>query len=197
MSSLHLFDNIEIRFVEHSGGKYKFGIVAADIAKLLDLDPRQTNKMPVDEEWKGMQSIPTNGGNQVVNVIWEPGIKQLLQKSRKPNARLVAEHLNIDLDICRAPIESNTIRIIKSAFQHLNPIDQFFVSGYRIDLYFPSHRIAVECDEKHHGRTQKEDMKRQDTITKILGCTWIRYSPSENGFCVGGVINTLLKKIYP
>ena len=87
MNSLQVFEQFEIRFIQHPENKYEFGIVAADLAVILDLDPKQTNKMPVDDEWKGQTTITTPGGIQSMKVIWEPGVYQLLAKSRKPNAK--------------------------------------------------------------------------------------------------------------
>ena len=86
-SIVKLFDSSEIRFVNHPENKFAFGIVAADMALVLELDPKQTNKMPVDDEWKGQTAILTLGGEQSMTVIWEPGVYQLLAKSRKPKAK--------------------------------------------------------------------------------------------------------------
>jgi very-short-patch-repair endonuclease len=191
------FDQQEVRFVKHPEGTFDFGVVATDLATVLEAESDGSRlARSIDEEWKGLQLVETLGGPQLITVIWEPGVKQLLQKSRKPKARLVAEQLGINLNIHRSSIEADTLRIIKSAFQHLNPIEQFFVSGYRIDLYFPQHRIAVECDEPYHSYRTKKDIERQDCITSILGCSWIRYEPQEKGFCIGAVINQLIEKIY-
>ena len=41
----------------------------------------------MDDEWKGVDTITTPGGSQSVSVIWEPGIYQVLAKSRKPQAK--------------------------------------------------------------------------------------------------------------
>ena len=87
MSIVQYFSNSEIRFVDHPEGKYEFGIVATDMATILNLDPKQTNKMPVDDEWKGQTNVTTPGGVQSMTVIWEPGIYQALAKSRKPQAK--------------------------------------------------------------------------------------------------------------
>lgn len=87
MNIIQVFANSEIRFVDHPENKFDFGIIAADMARILDLDPAQTNKMPVDSEWKDQTNVTTHGGNQSMTVIWEPGIYQLLAKSRKPQAK--------------------------------------------------------------------------------------------------------------
>jgi prophage antirepressor-like protein len=85
MSIVQVFGNSEIRFVDHPEGKFEFGIVAADMAATLDV--QNTHQLPVDDEWKGVCSITTPGGIQSMTVIWEPGIYQLLAKSRKPQAK--------------------------------------------------------------------------------------------------------------
>ena len=46
---------------------------------------------------------------------------------------------------------------------------QHFVLGYRIDLYFPEHKLATEVDEKGN-----KEIKRQKAIDKELDCELIR-----------------------
>lgn len=41
----------------------------------------------IDDDWKGTSNVCTPGGTQSLLVIWEPGIYQLLSKSRKPQAK--------------------------------------------------------------------------------------------------------------
>lgn len=85
MNIIQVFANSEIRFVDHPENRFDFGIVATDIATTLDI--QNAHQLPVDDEWKGVCSITTPGGNQSMTVIWEPGIYQLLAKSRKPQAK--------------------------------------------------------------------------------------------------------------
>ena len=85
MNIVQVFGNSEIRFVDHPENKFDFGIVATDMATILDI--QNAHQLPVDNEWKGVCSITTPGGNQSMTVIWEPGIYQLLAKSRKPQAK--------------------------------------------------------------------------------------------------------------
>lgn len=193
MTNLQSFEQFDIRLVEHPEGRFKFGVAAVDLAKALKL--QNARQLSCEDAYKGMDKIQTNGGIQSVSVIWEPGIRQILSKSRSPQAKYLATMLGIDVIICPS-IESKTIEIIAKAFKHLNPVQQFFVSGYRIDLYFPLHRISVECDESHHQRRLELDQKRQDVITSILGCTWVRYNPESQGFCVGDIINKIMLQIY-
>ena len=88
MNIVQVFGESEVRFVKHPENKFDFGIVAADIAIILNAEPDGSKiARSVDDDWKGTLSMGTPGGTQLVTVIWEPGIYQLLAKSRKPQAK--------------------------------------------------------------------------------------------------------------
>ena len=93
MNILAVFENFEIRFVEHPEEKYGFGIVADDLATILDHSNSRSMSDSVDSDWKGVSNVYTLGGTQSATVIWEPGIYQLLSKSRKPKAKLFQKWL--------------------------------------------------------------------------------------------------------
>lgn len=82
-----VFEQFEIRFVEHPEGKFDFGIVAEDMAMVLEASSGANLARSVDDEWKGSHTMTTPGGVQFMTVIWEPGIYQVLAKSRKPQAK--------------------------------------------------------------------------------------------------------------
>jgi very-short-patch-repair endonuclease len=196
MSSLTVFafNSQEIRFVE---GKP----VASDVAKALGyVDPQSTISKKVSLKNKGVATAATPGGMQSITILELEGVKELLCKSRKSleKKQEIAKHFGIDLSVVtHSNIETETIKIIKDSFVHLPSVTQFFISGYRIDLYFPAHRIAIECDEFDHQdyNSQKEEA-RQDSISKLLGCQFIRYNPNKEGFNIGEVINKILQLIY-
>ncbi len=87
-SIIRLFGESEVRFVNHPENKYEFGIIGYDFAKILEStqDGSQISRS-VDESWKGLLNVETDNGTQNMTVIWEPGIYQLLAKSRKPKAK--------------------------------------------------------------------------------------------------------------
>ncbi|MFM6729145.1 MAG: BRO family protein, partial [Dolichospermum sp.] len=87
MNIVQVFGSSEIRFVSHPENKFEFGIVANDLAVILEVNEGKGLAKYVDDEWKGVISNPTPGGIQSMTVIWEPGIYQLLAKSRKPQAK--------------------------------------------------------------------------------------------------------------
>ena len=133
---------------------------------------------------------------QATTLISEMALVYALQRSRKPQVKQLAKELGLSLNILVSPIETDTIRIIAAAFAHLKPIEQFFLNGYRIDLYFPAERIAVECDELHHKDNQVADQERELEIKAALKCTFIRYSPCEPGFNIGETINQIMRTIH-
>ena len=73
------------------------------------------------------------------------------------------------------------------------------VGKYKIDLYFPDYKIAVECDEEFHKINKEKDIERQKFIENKLQCQFIRYSPDADDFCIFAVIadirEAILKKI--
>lgn len=60
---------------------------ATDLAVLLEASSGKNIARSVDDEWKGAHIMNTPGGEQTTTVIWEPGVYQLLAKSRKEKAK--------------------------------------------------------------------------------------------------------------
>lgn len=194
--SIFSFNSNQVRVVSINGEPWFVGrdvLVAAKSSTTVTAMKSMIEE-GLGEEFVKLEPIQTTGGCQTLLLLSELAVSFFLSKSRKSEAKNLAEQLKLSYVIAHSK-QSRTISIIRNAFIHLNPVEEFFVSGYRIDLYFPLHRIAIECDEDHHSRQKICDQFRQDTITKLLGCSWIRYSPDEQGFCVGKVINRILLAI--
>ena len=52
---------------------------------------------------------------------------------------------------------------------------QHSVLGYRIDLYFHKHKLAIEVDELGHAdRNLSNEIERQKALEKELDCVFIR-----------------------
>ena len=89
-------------------------------------------------------------------------------------------------------IHSQIIR----ALGHFSCVPQYYVGRYRLDLYFPGEKLAVECDENNHvNYNETQEKERYDTITCQLGCTWIRYDPYNPRFDVFDLINQILQHL--
>ena len=91
-------------------------------------------------------------------------------------------------------LSDNFIPIIKEALSIFNPVEEYRVLNYKIDLYFPNHNIAIECDEYFHKDKLLEDGIRQEEIENELGCKFIRFEPRKD-LNVGIVINNILKEL--
>ncbi|WP_104902027.1 BRO family protein [Nostoc sp. 'Peltigera membranacea cyanobiont' N6] len=134
--------------------------VAADICSLLDIDTslavtgqKRRPGSGLSEQEKFKDKIETLGGIQTLLTINREGLKRLLARSRKPNARTLARLFGIEVVLSCKEVEC--FSILAATFKHLAPKMQFCFDKYRIDFYLPSDRIAIECDEYGHSDRDK------------------------------------------
>jgi len=93
--------------------------------------------------------------------------------------------------------ESDTMRILESALAMYSPTRQFHVGSYRIDMYLPHHKVAIECDEYDHAKYDRmKEKTRQEYIENTIGARFVRYNPSSDNFCIGSVIHAVLLLIH-
>ena len=79
--------------------------------------------------------------------------------------------------------EQSAISKIKKLFSNEKVLLQHSVLGYKIDLYFPEHKLPIEVDEKGYtDRDKRKEIERQETIEKELGCKFIRINPEEKDY---------------
>jgi prophage antirepressor-like protein len=78
------FQGAEIRTVLVDGEPWW---VAADICSVLELAQAASSLRLLDPDEKGMHSMHTPGGEQLVTTINEPGLYSLILRSRKPQAK--------------------------------------------------------------------------------------------------------------
>ena len=73
--------------------------------------------------------------------------------------------------------------IVKIQFKIQDLIFQNFVLGYRIDVYFLKHKLAIEVDERgHNDRELESEIERQKALEKELDCKFIRINPARENF---------------
>lgn len=85
--SVFSFESQEIRFVHDPEGVFDFGIIAEDLAVILEASSGKDFARSVDAEWVGAHTMHTNAGNRTMTVLWEPGIYHALAVSRKEKAK--------------------------------------------------------------------------------------------------------------
>lgn len=126
--------------------------------------------------------IMTKGGPQDVLHLTTKGIDRLLCSSRKEKSEKLADSLGIVNRIKYIALETTFVSSITKAFKGYKLITQFPVERFRIDIYFPEHKLAVEFDENRHAYCIRQDLQRQNKITEILGCTFIRAKETDDIF---------------
>lgn len=74
---------------------------------------------------------------------------------------------------------------------------QYGVDGYKIDLYMPEIRLAIECDERgHQGYYEADDRDREVYIKNKMACDFLRFNPNDPFFNIGTVINVVFSRIF-
>ena len=96
----------------------------------------------------------------------------------------MAKHFGIKVKHCLlASKEQDALRQIMQAFNGEEMIQQFSVGKYRIGLYFPEHKLAIECDEfDHRDRDIGYEEERQKHIEKLLNCTFLKLTKMRKIF---------------
>ena len=125
-------------------------------------------------------------------------VLEIVTKSRKPQVLEIAKALGINIHKQKfLSKEQETISIIMQVFKGIKMIDQYTVDNYRIDLYFPKHKLAVECDEfGHNDRDVNYEVTRQKYIEAKLRCQFIRFNPDAKDFKMENVLNEIFRFIY-
>ena len=92
--------------------------------------------------------------------------------------------------------EQTVLKSIKDAFEGEDMQTQYSVLGYRIDLYFHKHKLAIEVDELGHAdRNLSNEFERQKALEKELDCVFIRINPDEKNFNIFKEINKIHRHI--
>ena len=122
---------------------------------------------------------------------------EIIVRSNKPKAIDILEKMGSKMYRHKyVRKETETLSYIQRAFKGEEMIDQYCVDGYRIDLYFPKYKLAVECDEfDHNGRDIEYEVKRQKHIEIKLDCHFIRYNPDADDFDPFNLLNRIYQQL--
>ncbi len=100
---------------------------------------------------------------------------------------------NVDVE-ARVYTESEIVPQLTKAFAACNPMTQFGVGPYRVDIYLQGPKIAVECDENGHSSYGKvAEASRESFIKETLGCRFVRFNPHAAGFDVLDVVAAIVR----
>lgn len=97
-------------------------------------------------------------------------------------------------------IESNTLGFIETILKDIIECKrQFKVDTYYIDLYIPSKKLAIECDEYNHNDSSYDNIKeieREKYLKEKLKCNLIRFNPCSKDFIFEKFVNETLKLVF-
>ena len=125
------------------------------------------------------------------------GLRIFLSKARKPKATLFAREMKIDTVLRNIRQEEDALTSIERAFPGEVTRQQFDVQGYRLDMYFPEHRIVVECDEHNHAAyNPAAEYKRTSVINEVLdNPRVVRFNPDAPDFNIIDVIGQIYQLV--
>ena len=115
---------------------------------------------------------------------------------RKDESCILKRNLGFNLHDVINTKEQTVLRSIKDAFEEEDVQAQYTVIGYRIDLYFHKHKLAIEVDELGHAdRNLNNKNERQNTLERELHCIFIRINPDEKDFNIFKEINKIHRHV--
>ena len=84
---------------------------------------------------------------------------------------------------------------IRNTFKGEDIRIQYTVLGYRIDLYFYDHKLAIEIDELgHNDRNTDYETKREREIKNESNCVFTRTNPDAANFNIYELNNQIFNQ---
>jgi very-short-patch-repair endonuclease len=169
---------------------------ASDVGNILGISNTNSCIRNFNDKEKIILNIDTKGGQQKVVFLTREGLKKFICNSRKPNAIDLAKKLGIDMiDTFYIPIETSLVYFLQEVYLNEEIKLQFTVGPYKIDLYFPGYKLAIECDEYFHISQKDDDIKREEYIKEKIGCEFIRFKQDKKNKHLPSLINQINQTI--
>jgi anti-repressor protein len=162
VNKLQIFqkDNFKVRVVERNGEPW---FVAKDVCDILEIGNPTMALQRLNNSMKGVSSIETLGGTQVLNVISEAGVYKLVFTSRKPEAERFTDW-----------VASEVIPSIRKHGAYLTPakIEEVLLNPDTII------RLATDLKQERQKRIELEE-KIEDQKPKVLFADAVTTSKSS------------------
>jgi very-short-patch-repair endonuclease len=136
------------------------------------------------------------GQNKIIFLLTET-VFELLKNSYNFRNRYIVEVSDtvksVNIGMC---IENQTVGFIENSFKGIIECKRQFIMGkYRIDLYFPEYKLAIECDENDHVDRDAEKEKEREEYIVSLGNKLIRYNPNTPTFDLSNILREINRVI--
>lgn len=171
---------------------------ASDIGRFLALKHVHTSLANFPKDETVLLKKDSNGGPQKTLMLTAEGLRRLVCKSRSSKADILAKEIGMEIHSNRfTPQETETMIFLKKSFVGIDMVPQYSCGPYRIDMYLPGYKLAIECDEGSHcGNRLLMDKSREVFIVDKLGCKFIRYRPGDSDFDLATVVGQCFKWIF-
>jgi len=167
---------------------------AMDIAKICGITNIRSITSNYCSSMKQIKKVKTKNGEQECTFLTYKGLVKFLQGTRKEAAIEFMKKIEIDVHDMKFPaLETSVIEKIKQVFDSEKTVSQHVVGDYKVDLYFPEYKIAVEVDENYHLYQKEEDKIREDFIKKEMHCEFVRINYKDNLLSKIGDIYKLIR----
>ncbi|MFM7981078.1 MAG: BRO family protein, partial [Candidatus Fonsibacter sp.] len=159
-----------------------------------------TNNKRRLSELKSQAKFECNDANTIY--INEAGLRSLIITSQLPTASDLATQLGISVETRYVRKETDIVGFIQDVpTQMMAPFEfQHNVSNFRIELYLPDQKLAIEIDEHNNAdRDPSYEEEREMYIKTQLGCKSLRINPDSEGFklstCIGRIMSDIIATI--
>jgi hypothetical protein len=185
-----LVDTISSYNVINYGTQCKPLFKASDIGDIVGIKKVRKTIQNFGDELKVLTILPTRLGNQNCYALTPLGVYTLLSVSRKTKCIEILNKINHHkLEYKPFYLQSSFSSKIQTIFNGETIHEEYVI--YRIDLYLPDYKLAIEFDEEYHSYQKQKDKDRQMYIISKLGCVF-RHNYKED---ILEFINTIYKHI--
>jgi very-short-patch-repair endonuclease len=163
------------------------------ISEKLGTEHKRQYKLLVDT-CKGLDASVTQA-----MYITRAGVKQLLAKCQTIEGADIAKRSGMIVETKYLRKEIEIIGFVQEFLTNLDIAFEFQkrVLGFKIDLYIPDYKIAIEIDENGHSdRDPIYEQRREQHITAHLNCKFLRFNPDEPNFKISRCIATLTHHMF-
>lgn len=132
------------------------------------------------------------GGFYVKEYIERDDIKYIIMNNRRIGMLKLLELINEPITL-KIPIEVETMKNLYEIFLDYEPILNYGIDEYYIDLYLKKCKISIECDEQgHKDRKINKEIERENYLKEKLRCKFYRFNPDDNKFKFNNVIREII-----
>ena len=177
------------------GGKSLYDLIDKEIEGkyevkyMTDLTKQQIRKYKIDR-------VTLITGSKHSMYIHEDILIPIIMQSRLSDSKTIKFRSDLGFNQINLILkkEQSVIESIRDTFKGEDIRIQYTVLGYRIDLYFYEHKLAIEIDELgHNDRNTDYETKREREIKNELNCVFIRTNPDAANFNINELNNQIFK----